>query len=170
MDKSCENCYYRSFKSESYPCSRCIRNAPSEDMWRWQNDSVNGMISKLRSLGYEVKKINDKSNSTSIKEQYAKDIKEYIFFQCKENQLIYPGIISKALSIPMTDVYEVLEKCSDEGIITSNLEAYCPHCKKITGCVYATAAEIPDDVICPLCGEKIANPISVAIVIYRKCG
>ena len=33
-DKGCNSCYYEAFNENAYPCSRCIRNAPQEDMWR----------------------------------------------------------------------------------------------------------------------------------------
>ena len=35
--RDCENCYYMAFDEKTYPCSRCIRNAPQEDMWMPQN-------------------------------------------------------------------------------------------------------------------------------------
>lgn len=33
-DHSCPNCYYEGFDERAYPCSRCIHNKPSEDMFR----------------------------------------------------------------------------------------------------------------------------------------
>ena len=33
-DRCCGNCYYEVFDMKCYPCSRCIRNMPTEDMWR----------------------------------------------------------------------------------------------------------------------------------------
>ena len=31
--KNCSTCYYEGFDARAYPCSRCIRNIPSRDMW-----------------------------------------------------------------------------------------------------------------------------------------
>lgn len=39
-DKGCANCYYKAFDPSAFPCSRCIRNAPSEDMWQSASQSV----------------------------------------------------------------------------------------------------------------------------------
>lgn len=33
-DHSCPNCYYEWFDDKAYPCSRCIHNKPSENMFR----------------------------------------------------------------------------------------------------------------------------------------
>ena len=33
-ERSCHNCYYEYFDDKAYPCSRCIHNKPSEDMWK----------------------------------------------------------------------------------------------------------------------------------------
>lgn len=32
-DRSCPNCYYEWFDDKAYPCSRCIHNKPTEDMF-----------------------------------------------------------------------------------------------------------------------------------------
>ena len=39
-ERSCENCYYRDFALNDYPCSRCNRNLPHEDMWKPHIDIV----------------------------------------------------------------------------------------------------------------------------------
>lgn len=33
-DRSCPNCYYVDFDMDAYPCSRCIRNAPTDDKFQ----------------------------------------------------------------------------------------------------------------------------------------
>lgn len=33
-DRNCSNCYYEWFDAKAYPCSRCIRNKPSQDLWQ----------------------------------------------------------------------------------------------------------------------------------------
>lgn len=33
-DRNCGNCYYEGLGASEYPCSRCIRNEPSQDQWR----------------------------------------------------------------------------------------------------------------------------------------
>ena len=33
-ERSCPNCYYEAFNDKAYPCSRCIHNKPSKDMFQ----------------------------------------------------------------------------------------------------------------------------------------
>ena len=32
--RGCDNCYYMAFDPNAYPCSRCVCNQPTENMWR----------------------------------------------------------------------------------------------------------------------------------------
>ena len=34
QDHTCEFCYYEFFDDKAYPCSRCVCNQPTENMWR----------------------------------------------------------------------------------------------------------------------------------------
>ena len=34
QDHTCEFCYYEFFDDKAYPCSRCMCNQPTENMWR----------------------------------------------------------------------------------------------------------------------------------------
>ena len=34
QDHTCEFCYYELFDDKAYPCSRCVCNQPTENMWR----------------------------------------------------------------------------------------------------------------------------------------
>ena len=34
QDHVCEFCYYEFFDDKAYPCSRCVCNQPTENMWR----------------------------------------------------------------------------------------------------------------------------------------
>ena len=34
QDHVCEFCYYELFDDKAYPCSRCVCNQPTENMWR----------------------------------------------------------------------------------------------------------------------------------------
>jgi hypothetical protein len=34
QDHTCEFCYYECFDDKAYPCSRCVCNQPTENMWR----------------------------------------------------------------------------------------------------------------------------------------
>ncbi len=34
QDHVCEFCYYEAFDDRAYPCSRCVCNMPTENMWR----------------------------------------------------------------------------------------------------------------------------------------
>lgn len=33
-ERGCSNCFYEWCDERAYPCSRCIRNQPDEDMWK----------------------------------------------------------------------------------------------------------------------------------------
>lgn len=49
-DKGCESCYYKDFHPNAYPCSRCIRNAPNEDMWQSRAEA-NGSVYRCFNCG-----------------------------------------------------------------------------------------------------------------------
>ena len=34
QDHTCEFCYYELFDDKAYPCSRCVCNQPTENLWR----------------------------------------------------------------------------------------------------------------------------------------
>ncbi len=34
QDHTCEVCYYVHFDDKAYPCSRCVCNQPTENMWK----------------------------------------------------------------------------------------------------------------------------------------
>lgn len=34
QDHTCEFCYYEFFDDKAYPCSRCVCNQPTENLWR----------------------------------------------------------------------------------------------------------------------------------------
>ena len=38
--ESCEDCYYARFDADAYPCSRCVCNAPSENMFKPQTEQT----------------------------------------------------------------------------------------------------------------------------------
>ena len=34
QEHTCEFCYYEDFDDKAYPCSRCVCNMPTENMWK----------------------------------------------------------------------------------------------------------------------------------------
>ena len=40
MEKTCEFCEYESVKMDMYPCSRCIKNAPTENKFQPKSKSM----------------------------------------------------------------------------------------------------------------------------------
>ena len=34
QDHTCEFCYYEYFDDRAYPCSRCVCNQPTENLWK----------------------------------------------------------------------------------------------------------------------------------------
>ena len=86
---------------------------------------------------------------------------------CDPGQWIYPGEIHKELEIPITDVYEILDRCIDEGLIEQHLDIYCPKCKCSTDRRYKTVVEVPDKLKCKQCDYELQDPLETAIVVYR---
>lgn len=85
----------------------------------------------------------------------------------RSGQWIYPSALHKSLRMKIIDVYEVLELCSEVGLIEPYLEIYCPHCQRFTGYFYKTLMDIPEELNCIHCDSEIHNPENHAIVIYQ---
>lgn len=85
----------------------------------------------------------------------------------KSGDWVYPDAMHRNLKISIKAVYEILEMCSDVGLLEQYLQIYCPVCRRFTGQYYKTLVEIPQEVGCLHCGEDILNPLEHAIIIYR---
>ena len=80
---------------------------------------------------------------------------------------IYPYVIHDALNLDITVVYQVLNTLEADRIVEQYLELHCPTCHRFPGLFYKTIGNIPEEISCPSCGEKITSPLSHAEVIYR---
>lgn len=84
----------------------------------------------------------------------------------KKNCWIYPGLIKRILMIPINEVYAILSRIEEAGIVRSYLELHCPNCNRSLGEVYETLAEVPEDFSCANC-ENDFEPNNSLVVIYR---
>lgn len=80
---------------------------------------------------------------------------------------IYPCVIQDALGLDIKVVYQVLNSLEADRIVEQYLELHCPTCHRFPGLCYKTIGDIPKEMSCPSCGEKITSPLSHAEVIYR---
>lgn len=80
---------------------------------------------------------------------------------------IYPRVIQDALALDIKVVYQALGSLETDRIVEQYLELHCPACHRFSGLFYKTIGDIPEEISCPSCGEKITNPLSHAEVIYR---
>lgn len=85
----------------------------------------------------------------------------------RSNQWIYPGAMHNSLKMPIKDVYEVLELCTEKGLTEQFLEIYCPFCQRFTGYICKTIMDIPEEVNCPHCDNEIQTPSKYAVIIYQ---
>lgn len=80
---------------------------------------------------------------------------------------IYPCVIQDALALDIKVVYQVMDALEADSIVEQYLELHCPTCHRFPGLYYKTIGDIPEEISCPSCGEKITNPLAHATVIYR---
>lgn len=80
---------------------------------------------------------------------------------------IYPCVIQDALNLDIKVVYQVLNSLEADSIVEQYLELHCPTCHRFSGLFYKTIGDIPEEISCPSCGEKITSPLAHATVIYR---
>lgn len=80
---------------------------------------------------------------------------------------IYPCVIQDALDLDIKVVYQVMDSLEADSIVEQYLELHCPTCHRFSGLFYKTIGDIPEEISCPSCGEKITSPLSHAEVIYR---
>lgn len=80
---------------------------------------------------------------------------------------IYPRVVHDALELDIKVVYQVMDSLEADRIVEQYLELHCPTCHRFPGLFYKTIGDIPAEIFCPSCGEKITSPLSHAEVIYR---
>ena len=109
-----------------------------------------------------------KANCTVSKESIACRTAILNFLQnYSAGDWIYPRVIHDALNLDIKVVYQVLDFLEADSIVEQYLELYCPTCHRFSGLFYKTIGDIPEEISCPSCGEKITSPLVHATVIYR---
>lgn len=106
---------------------------------------------------------------TSLKKFNIDDEKRILvvgfFSHYKAGTWIYPGVIKRKFSIPIQDVYGILNELEINGVVESYFEVCCKRCKKTLGNVYQTFEEIPSTAECDCCG--VVNALQNAYIIYK---
>lgn len=90
------------------------------------------------------------------------EVKKY-----KQGRFIYPSSLSQKTSIPVKDIYELMDLLVGD-VVTPILEIYCPQCQHFTGYHYERVTDIPEEVGCRFCDYEIQNPIESSALIYKK--
>lgn len=109
-----------------------------------------------------------KANCTVSKESIAYRTAILGFLQnYSAGDWIYPCAIHDALNLDIKVVYQVLDFLETDNIVEQYLELHCPSCHRFSGLFYKTIGDVPAELSCPSCGEKITNPLSHIEVIYR---
>ncbi len=103
----------------------------------------------------EEKKYNSKNVLIFLDEHY------------KSGEWIYPGVIVRETNNDIKDVYEILEKCLNQGIVGRYFDIYCSNCCNLTGERYSSFISIPKETFCPHCDNEITNCYEKAVIIYR---
>lgn len=80
---------------------------------------------------------------------------------------IYPYAIHNVLNLDIKVMYQALGSLEADSIVEQYFELHCPACHRFSGLFYKTIGDIPEEISCPSCGEKIPNPLSHVEVIYR---
>ena len=139
---------------------------PKDELYEY----INKLEKRLEYLK-EYTNLPEKPDWDSINHLIQEINREIIFKDTRADdnpEFIYPGLeIPEGLSVQ--DVYFVLEKLADKGILTSVLEVHCPHCNQWTGIRYQSFLEIPEKTVCPKCGEEISDEIfENSYIVYKK--
>lgn len=83
------------------------------------------------------------------------------------NDWIYPDAMHRKLKLSIQDIYDILEICAKENLLTKYLQIYCPKCQRFTGNCYKTILEVPELINCIHCDEEINNALRHSIIIYK---
>lgn len=109
-----------------------------------------------------------RANDTASKEILAYRTAILNFLQnYSADDWIYPCAIHDAVDLDIKVVYQVLGSLESDSIVEQYLELHCPTCHHFPGLLYKTIGDVPAEISCPSCGEKITNPLSHVEVIYR---
>ena len=90
--------------------------------------------------------------------------------KAEKGKIIYPGALKKECGAGIEEIYEMLHAYSEKGLLREVLELWCPQCRHVTGAIYGTIPEVPDEFTCPRCGRKVWFPLEHAVVVYLKAG
>ena len=82
--------------------------------------------------------------------------------------IIYPGALRKECKMSIEEIYKVLHALSKKGLLREVLELWCPQCRNAMGAVYETISDVPDEIVCPVCRDRVRFPLEHALVVYRK--
>lgn len=83
-----------------------------------------------------------------------------------KSDMVYPGVLIRNLGISQTQAYKVLDLLKELGLLELNYELYCHECSQFKGPIYETIGQIPEELDCECCGDKL-NPLENTIVIYK---
>lgn len=86
----------------------------------------------------------------------------------EKGKIIYPGALRIECKMSMEEIYKVLYTYSRKGFLDEVMELWCPQCKSATGVVYETISDVPDEIVCPVCRDRVQFPLEHALVVYRK--
>jgi hypothetical protein len=92
---------------------------------------------------------------------------EIFFSFYHSGNIIYPGAMHRELGLHIKEVYQILEAGVVAGALEPILEIYCPKCQRFSGLRYERVFDIPDEVNCIHCDEKIERASEHAIVVYK---
>ena len=81
--------------------------------------------------------------------------------------IIYPGAMHRELSLPIKEVYQILEAGASAGVLKPILEIHCPKCQRFSGLRYEHIFDIPDEANCIHCDDRIERASEHAIVVYK---
>lgn len=99
-----------------------------------------------------------KANDTALKESIAYRTAILHFLQNYSiGDWIYPRVVHDALDLDIKVVYQVLKSLEADSIVEQYLELHCPTCHRFSGLFYKTIGDIPEEISCPSCGEKITS-------------
>lgn len=93
------------------------------------------------------------------------DVFMNVFKNYSENKFVYPTVF-KRNGLSIEKVYMILHYLKSKGILKVYFEVFCHECKNSNGEIYNTIAEIPTDLECQNCGNKLCS-LNNFIMIYK---
>lgn len=87
----------------------------------------------------------------------------------KENKMIIlPGTIASKINVSIKDVYFVLEKLVQIGLLEQILLYVCPNCGEIAEEEYESINCLPDTFCCNTCHKETENVLENVIIAYKR--